>query len=137
MKIMRLPYVMLSIVVMAGATPASFAGSDRLIMAISPRLMIQEQLIHVRFFGPDSVVLESDALKQMTIQNCSSGQVFQVIKDFKIGYAPENKMVGVYLYPQAWKDNTLCFSVPGLGKVEKRFTSDDVNGHSIQLNMEL
>ena len=137
MKTMRLPYVMLSIVAVLGVTPASFAGSDRLIMAISPGLVVQEQLVHVRFFGPDSAVLEYDALKDMAIHDCSSGRAFEMVRDFKIGFAPENKMVGVYLYPQAWKNNTLCFSVPGHGKVEKSFTSDDVNGHSIQVNMEL
>lgn len=135
MKKMWLPYVMLAIVAMAGVAPASFAGSDRLIMAITSKRMLQEQLIHVRFFGPDSVALESDALKQMSIQSCNSGHAFEMVNDFKIGYAPENKMVGIYLYPQAWKNNTLCFSIPGLGKVEKEFTSEDVNGHSIQLNV--
>lgn len=135
MKKMRLSHVMLAIVAMVGVTPASYAGSERLIMTMTSKRMLQEQLIHVRFFGPDSAVLESDTMKKMAIQDCNSGKVFEMVKDYKIGYAPENKVVGMYLFPKAWKNNTLCFSVPSLGKAEKKFTSEDVNGQSIHLNM--
>lgn len=137
MKKLRLPGVFLAIVAVAGVAPASFAGSDRWIMAMTPERMVQEKLIHVRFLNPDGAALESNALKQMAIreQDCSSGHAFEMARDYKMGFAPENKLVGIYLYPKAWKDKTLCFSVPGLGKVEKSLTPADNNGHSIQLNM--
>ena len=137
MKKSRLPGVLLAIFTMAGMSPTSFAGSERWIMAMTLERMIQEKLIHVRFLDSKGVVLESDALKQMVIreQDCSSGHAFEMARDYKMGYAPENKLVGIYLYPKVWQDKTLCFSVPGLGKVEKSLTAEDNNGHSIQLNV--
>lgn len=137
MKKLRLPGVLLAIFAMVGMTPASLAGSERWIMAMTSERMVQEKLIHVRFLGPDSAALESDALKQMVIreQDCSSGHAFEMARDYKMGFAPENKLVGIYLFPQVWKNKTLCFSVPGLGKVEKDLTAADNIGHSIQLNV--
>lgn len=135
MKKLQLPYVLLAIVAMMGVTPASFAGSERWVMAMTSERMFQEQLIHVRFLGSDGVALESDVLKQMGIQDCSSGQAFEMAKDFKMGYALENKMVGIYLFPHVWKNRTLCFSVPGLGNIEKKSMAEENIGQSIQLNM--
>lgn len=137
MKKLHLPGVLLAIFAMAGITPASFAGGERWIMAMTSERMVQEQLIHVRFLSPDNVALESDALKQMVIreQDCSSGHAFEMARDYKMGFALENKLVGIYLYPQVWKNKPLCFSVPGLGKVEKSLTAADNAGHSIQLNV--
>lgn len=137
MKKSRLPATLMAIFVLAGVAPDSFAGSDRWIMAMTPDRMVQEKLIHVRFVGSGGVALESDALKKMVIreQDCSSGHAFEMARDYKMGYAPENKLVGIYLYPRAWKDKTLCFSVPGLGKAEKSLTAADNDGRSIQLDV--
>lgn len=137
MKKLRLPGVVLAILAVVGVTPASFAGGERWIMAMTSERMVQEQLVHVRFLGPDSVALESDALKQMVIreQDCGSGNAFEMARDYKMGFAPENKLVGIFLFPKAWKSNTLCFSVPGVGKVEKNLTATDNIGHSIQLSV--
>ena len=137
MEKMRLLAIFLAIFAMVGVTPASFAGSDRWIMFMTQKRMIQDKLIHVRFLKPDGVALESDALKQMVIreQNCSTGHPFEMITDYKMGFEPENKLVGIYLFPLTWENKTLCFSFPDIGKVEKTFAASDSNGHSIQLGV--
>lgn len=129
--------VFLAVFAMAGVTPSSFAGSQRWIMAMTPERMVQENLIHLRFVSPDGAALESDAMKKIVVRekDCESGHTFQMIKDYKMGFAPENKLVGLYLLPHAWKNKALCFSVPGVGKVEKSLTAEDNNGHSIQLKV--
>lgn len=120
-----------------GMASASISGSERWIMAMNSARMVREQLIHVQFLGSDGVALESDALKQMVIreQDCSSGHVFEMAMDFKMGFDPDKKRLGIYLYPRAWKNKSICFSVPGIGKVEKTFTAVDNTGHSIQLHL--
>lgn len=137
MKKSRLPGALLAIFAMAGMISTSFAGSERWLMAMTSERMLQEQLIHVRFLDSKGAVLESDALKQMVIreQNCSSGHVFEMARDYKMGYAPENKLIGIFLYPKMWQGKALCFSVPGIGKAEKSLTAEDNNGHSILLNI--
>jgi len=137
MKKSLLLSVFLAIFMLVGLTPASFAGSDRWIMTMTSDRMAQEKLIHVRFLQSDGTSLESDALKAMVIRekNCSSGQTLKMVKYYKMGFAPVTKMVGIYLFPQAWQGKHLCFSVSGMGKVEKSFTATDNNGLTIQLNM--
>lgn len=129
--------VFVVVVAMAGVAPDSFAGSQRWIMAMTSERMVQENLIHVRFLGPNGTALESDAMKKIVVreQDCGTGRVFEMVKDYKMGYAPDNKLVGIYLFPHAWKDKALCFSVPGMGKVGKSLTAEDNNGHSIQLKV--
>ncbi|MEO8332103.1 MAG: hypothetical protein ABI479_06685 [Gallionella sp.] len=135
-KTLLLQFV-LAITVVLGDVPRSYAGSDRLIMSMSARRMDQENLVYVRFLGPDGAALESVVLQQMVIreQDCSSGRILELIKDYKIGYAPKNMLVGIYLYPHAWNDKTLCFSVRNLGKIEQSLNPTANNGRSFQLKV--
>ena len=137
MKILQLTFIFLASVTLISAPQASFAGSTRLIMTMTSKRMVQEQLIHVRFLDPNNVALESEVLKQMVIRekDCTSGHAIEIELDYKIGYDPDHKLVGIYLYPSAWKDKFLCFSTPSQGKVERVFTEKDADGHSIQLNV--
>jgi len=137
MKITWLSNAVLAIIVTLGATTCSYAGSDRWIMAMTAERMDKTNLVFVRFFGPDGVVLESGALEQMVIreQDCSSGHVFQMVKDYKMGYAPKNMLVGIYLSPFVWHKKSLCFSVPGLGKIEQSLDPVANNGRTFQLKM--
>ena len=126
------------LVVMAGTASSSYAGSERWIMVMTPERMAQKNLVHVRFVGPDGGVLESDALKEMVIreQDCSSGRVFKMVKDYKMGFSPETKRVGIYLFPHVWKSKPLCFSVPNIGKAEKDLTAEENNARSILLEIK-
>ena len=125
------------IIVTLGMTTYGYAGSDRLIMSMSAERMDQEDLVYVRFFGPDGTALESRDLKQMVIreQDCTSGRDFKIVDDYKIGYAPENMLVGIYLYPQAWNNNMLCFSVPNMGMVKLSLDPSANNGRSFELKI--
>ena len=137
MKSLRLPGVFLAVIAMAGVAPSSFAGSERWIMTMTSDRMVQENLIHVRFIGPDGGALESDAMKNMVVRerDCESGQALKMVKDYKMGFAPEDKLVGIFLFPHAWKSKTLCFSIPDVGKVEKNMAVEVNSGHSIQLKV--
>lgn len=137
MSKMRLLEVFLASIVMLSVSPCSYAGSDRLIMSMSAERMDQEDLVYVRFLGPDGAALESNVLNRMVIRerDCSSGRILRMIKDYKIGYAPKNMLVGIYLYPQAWKNKTICFSVPNLGKIEQGLNPAANHGRSFQLKV--
>ncbi|MEW6312533.1 MAG: hypothetical protein AB1513_00555 [Pseudomonadota bacterium] len=132
MRILHLSLTLLALLVTLA--PASHAGSERLIMNMTAQRMAQEHLIHARFVSRDGTALESNALQQIAIRekDCESGRAFEMTRDYKIGYEPEKKQVGLYLLPHAWKDKTLCFSIPGLGRIEKQFTDTD-SGRSIPL----
>jgi hypothetical protein len=127
----------LVIIVVLGMTAYSYAGSDRLIMSMTAERMVQENLVYVRFVGQDGATLESDTLKQMIIreQDCSSGHIFEMVKDYKIGYEPKKMLVGIYLYPYVWKNKTLCFNVPNLGKIEQSFNPTGNDSRSFQLKI--
>lgn len=113
--------IVLAVIVTFGAATYSYAGSDRWIMVMTTARMDKAHLVFVRFFGPDGVALESAALEKMVIreQDCSTGHIFEMVKDYKMGYAPKNMMVGIYLSPFVWYKKSLCFSVPGMGKIEQ------------------
>jgi len=113
------------------------AGSDRLIMAMSAQRMEHENLVYVRFAGPNGEALESDVLKKMLIreQDCNSGRALEMINDYKIGYAPKNMLVGIYLFPHAWHGKTLCFNVPGLGKFEQSLNLEANQGRIFQIRI--
>jgi len=136
MKNSRLLAMFLAVIAVAGVTPSSFAGSERWIMTMTTDRMVRENLVHVRFMGPDGAPLESNALKIADVreQDCAAGHAFQMIKDYKMGFSPEKKLVGLYLFPHAWQGKNLCFSIPGVGKAEKSFTADN-NGQSIELKV--
>jgi len=128
---------LVTFIVLLGMTSYSYAGSDRMILSMSAERMDQEDLTYVRFLGPDGAALESNILKQMVIreQDCISGSILEIVSDYKIGYAPENMLVGVYLYPQAWNNKTLCFSVPDFGEVKQSLNPATNNGRLFQLNI--
>lgn len=129
--------VVLAVFALAGVVPDSFAGSERWIMSMTQARMVQENLIHVRFVGPDGVALESNAMKKMVVreQDCDTGNTFKMVKDYKMGFSPDNKLVGIFLFPHTWKNKALCFSVPGVGKIEQDLTAADNSGHSIELKV--
>jgi hypothetical protein len=129
--------MVLAALAMLAASAMSFAGSDRLIMAMTEKRMNQMNLVYVRFTGPDGAALESDALQKMVIRekDCESGHPFEIAKDYKIGYAPKNFLAGLYLSPYAWSNRALCFSIPGVGKVEQGL--DPAASHSRSFELKL
>jgi len=131
---LRIVFCFLVLLVIA---PRSFAGSDRLIMTMTPEKMNRMNLVYVKFSAPDGSTLESDKLKQMAIfeQDCNSGKLLELVKDYKIGYAPKNRLVGIYLSPHAWSNKTLCFSIPDIGKIEQHFDATVRDNRSFQLQM--
>ncbi len=137
MNTKRMLKVVLAVIAMFSAVSASYAGSERLIMAMSAVRMDQENLVYVKFIGPDGAALESDVLKQMVIreQDCNSGHVFNMVADYKIGYAPKNMLVGIYLFPHVWNKKNLCFSVPNLGKIEQSLDAVSNKGRIFQLKL--
>ncbi len=137
MKNSLLPRVFLAVIAIAWVAPCSYAGGERWIMAMTPERMAGENLVHVRFLGPDGTALESDAMKAMVVRerDCNSGRIFQMVKDYKMGFEPENKLVGIYLFPHAWKAGPLCFSIPGVGKAEKDLTAEGNRSRSFMLTV--
>lgn len=133
----RIFEVVVAVAVMLIASTSSYAGSERLIMAMSSARMDQENLVYVKFIGPDGAALESDVLKQMVIreQDCNSGHVFEMVIDYKIGYAPKSMLVGIYLFPHTWNTKHLCFSVPNLGKIEQSLDAVSNKGRIFQLKL--
>lgn len=137
MRITWLLNAVLAMMVMLGVTSYSYAGSDRWIMAMTAERMDKGNLVFVRFLGPDGVALESEALEKMAIreQDCSSGHIFAMVKDYKMGYAPKNMQLGIYLPAHVWSNKTLCFSVPNLGKIEQSLDPAASKSRSFQLKM--
>jgi len=137
MSKMRLLQTFLVSIVMLGMAPCSYAGSDRLIMSMSAKRMDREDLVYVRFIGPDGAALESNVLGQMVIRerDCVSGKILKIIDDYKIGYAPKNLLVGIYLFPHSWKNKTLCFGFPNLGQIEQDLNPAANNGRSFQFKV--
>jgi hypothetical protein len=133
----RLPDVLLAIFVMLSVVSNSYAGSDRWIMSMTAERMERGDLVFVRFFGKDGAALESDALQTMVLreQDCSLGHIFEIAKDYKLGYAPKNMLVGIYLPARVWNKKPLCFSVPNLGKFEQLLDPATNSGRIFQLKM--
>lgn len=129
-------FILVVIALFCTAT-SSYAGSDRLIMTMSAKRMVQEDLVYVRFLGPDGAALESNVLKQVVIreQDCSNGRILKIVDDYKIGYAPKNMLVGLYLLPHAWKNKPLCFTFPGLGMLEQSLDPAINKGRLFQFNV--
>jgi len=137
MNRLRFSDVCLAMMAMLVAIPSGFAGSDRLIMSMTAKRMHQENLVYAQFLGQDGTALESDSLKQMVIreQDCSSGRTLQMIKDYKIGYAPKSMLVGIYLEQHAWSGKNLCFIVPKLGRIEQSLNPSSNNSRIFQLKL--
>lgn len=127
--------IFLALVAMTCLSTPSYAGSDRWIFTMTPERMAKEKIVHVRFFGPDGTALESDSLQKMLIreQDCNTGHTYEMILDYKMGFAPGNKLVGLFLYSKVWENKTLCFTMPGIGKLEKQLSPADSQDHSIHL----
>ena len=127
----------LASIAMFGIAPCGHAGSDRLIMSMSAQRMDQEDLVYVRFIGADGAALESNVLGRILIRegDCSSGNALKIVDDYKIGYAPNDMLVGIYLSPHAWKNKNLCFIFPGLGKIEQGLNPSAGNGRSFLLKV--
>ncbi len=127
--------LILGLIVFLTVITFAYAGSDRLIMSMSAQRMDQEDLVYVQFLGPDGVALETLSLGQMIIRanNCSTGTILKIIDEYKIGYSPESMLVGIYLYPQAWKNKKLCFRIPELGMVERGLDPTTNKSRSFQL----
>jgi hypothetical protein len=133
----RLFDVLLAIFVFLAVVPNSYAGSDRWIMSMTADRMGRGDLVFVRFFSKDGVALESDVLQTMVIreQDCSTGHVYELAKDYKLGYAPKNMLVGIYLPSHSWSKKTLCFSVPDIGKIEQMLNPAINNSRIFQLKI--
>jgi len=137
MKIKWVVDISLAMIVALCVASYSYAGSDRWIMSMTAERMDKSNLVFVRFIGPDGVALESVALEQMVIreQDCSSGHIFEMVKDYKMGFSPKNMQVGIYLSPFVWSNKTLCFSVPNLGKIEQSLKPKTNNSRIFELKM--
>lgn len=123
---------------LAGAvlSTTAMAGSDRWIMAITPEHAAQQDLVHLYFITGNGTRIESDSLKKMVIDNqgCKAEKPYEVVINYKLGYGPNRGAVGIYLLPAAWHDQAVCFSVPGIGRVEQRFDAT-ASGKSMELTL--
>jgi hypothetical protein len=137
MKFKRVVDISVAMIAALCVASYGYAGSDRWIMTMTAERMAKTNLVFVRFFGPDGVALESASLEQMVIreQDCSSGHVFEMVKDYKMGFAPKNMQVGIYLSPFVWNNKALCFSVPNLGKIEQSLKPKANNSRIFELKM--
>jgi hypothetical protein len=137
MKRARFPKVLLAIFAVLGVASYGYAGSDRWIMSMTAERMDRGDLVFVRFFSRDGVALESDVLQTMVIrkQNCDSGHIYEIAKDYKLGYAPKNMLVGIYLPAHVWNEDTLCFSISDLGKIVQKLDPAANNGRIFQLKV--
>ena len=135
---MHLSKIFLAIIFMLWFASGSYAGSDRIMIAVSPTQMEKADLVFIQFFGPDGMVLESDALYKMAIHDhdCDAGRIFELVNDYKLGYAAKKFVVGIYLFPRTWSDSTLCFDIPGMGKVSQSFAAS-LSGSGRYLNLKL
>jgi hypothetical protein len=129
--------VMMGLIVGFVASQNCYAGSDRLIMSMSEQRMDQEDLVYVRFLGSDAAAFESNVLNKMVIRegDCESGRIFSIVEDYKVGYAPKTMLVGIYLFPQAWKDRKLCFGFPGLGRVQTELRPSSSSGRMFEFTV--
>lgn len=129
--------LILGLIVLLTLITSAYAGSDRLIMSMSAQRMDQEDLVYVQFLGPDGVALETHSLGQMVIRenSCNTGTILKIIDDYKIGYSPESMLVGIYFYPQAWKNKKLCFRIPELGMAEGGLDPTTNKSRSFQLKI--
>jgi len=112
---------------------ASMAGSDKWMMSITEDKMDKMGLVHVSFVDQSGILLDSEALKSMEIRadGCDGSQAYQVSQDYKYGYRPLDKKIGVFLLPESWKNRDVCFKVPGVGQVKSSFPAATVRKTSI------
>ena len=117
-------------------TSAGHAGSERWIFTITPEQMLNEKLIHVQFHDHNGQAIESDALKEMIVrgENCESGKIYAMPDDYKLGFSPEGKRIGLFIPQSTWGSRKLCFMLPDQDKLETAIPEADV-GKSITLTL--
>ena len=106
-------------------------------MGMTMKNMNRLNLVYVKLIGPKSEAIEFNQLTQVEIreQDCNSGHLFKMTKDYRAGYYPKGLLIGIYLSPYAWRNRTLCFSVPGIGKVEQKLDPIANKGRSFHLQL--
>ena len=112
------------------------AGSDRWIMHTSVSDMQDRNLVHVRLAEADGVPVESDGLKQMVVLSggCEQGAALTVARDYKMGFYPEGKAIGLFMMSGSWQARPLCFSLPGKGAVSAQIPHGSA-GESLLLTL--
>ena len=115
---------------------ASHAGSERWIFTITPEQMLNEKLIHVQFHDHSGQAVESDALKEMIVRggNCESGKIYAMPDDYKLGFSPEGKRIGLFIPQSTWGGKKLCFMLPSHERLEAVLPETET-GRSISLTM--
>ncbi len=134
---MRLRKFGSSLVMILGmlAISAAEAGSERWIFSIDPAEMQQAKIVHVQFADQQGRSIDSDGLKQMVLkQGCDSGAPYVTPKDYRFGFSPEGKRVGLYLPAATWVGKKICFLLPGLGRLETTLSEENA-GKSISLTL--
>ncbi|MEW5756069.1 MAG: hypothetical protein AB1810_07170 [Pseudomonadota bacterium] len=113
-------YGLLVLVSLLVPVSVGVAGSERWIMAITPERLDSQNLLHVRFTDGAGDPVESELLQKMEIKegSCETGRLFKIVEDYKLGFFPNPKMLGIYLPPGNWIDKTLCFSIPEVGATQ-------------------
>ncbi len=107
------------------------AGSDRLIMGVPLEVIQAKQLIHIQFIDNNGTPLGSNLLKQgkVMVGSCDTKPLV-LGTDYKYGYFPSPKKVGIYLDSNVWRDREVCISLPGYAPVKERFGDDSI-AHSL------
>ncbi len=109
------------------------AGSERLVMVMSPAKMLRQQLVHLQLQDPEGRVLLSDILKRLQIRDgdCATGRLLQMPEDYRYGYSPPlARKMGLYLPPQTWRDHDLCLVDRQYGRLILRLGAEDA-GQSV------
>ncbi len=112
------------------------AGSDRWIMNTSVPDMQARNMVHVRLADASGMPIESDGLKVIAVRDggCGQGAALAVVKDYRLGFYPEGKAIGLFMMADAWQGRQLCFDLPGQGAVSARIP-DGSAGQSLLLTL--
>ncbi len=107
------------------------AGSDRLIMGVPLEVIQAKQLIHIQFIDSSGSPLGSKLLKQgkVMVNGCDTKPLVLGM-DYKYGYFPSPKKVGIYLDSNVWRDREVCISLPGYAPFKELFGDDSI-AHSL------
>lgn len=108
------------------------AGSDRLIMGLSLDTVQARQLVHVKFIDSgDGSAVSSQLLKEgrVMLDGCNTTPLILGV-DYKYGYYPKPKKVGIYLPPKVWRGHQVCISLPGYKPIKEQFDDNSIT-HSL------
>ncbi|GEM_PF-3020724 len=113
----------LTAIAMLSFTASSYAVGERLIMNMTEKRMNRQNLIHIRFENTLGKTLSSKVIHKMVIRakDCNTGPLLEITKDYKVGFSTAGMQVGIYVVARSWREQALCFSVPGLGSVQQSF----------------